>query len=251
VQQPIVTGVNLVGSSGSYTATITGQNFSASALVTLWDQGQCFLMTLPASSATIISSTQIAQLSSLPVSTPNELVLKVRNPQGPRSSGMPLSVSVSTFSEPLILNGQGAPGGGAFAGFAGFWSLNNRGEAVFNAGVDTNADGIPDYFADFEFSASQITKPAVAGFTAISSANTHIRLNNRGDMAFGDVNGLYGGFRRVSMSYRRVARVQRPLSSGVRRAHPPVQDLPHPPYTSLSGHSRSTTQGMSPLLQVC
>jgi len=193
VQQPIVTSINLTGTSGSYTATITGQNFSPSALVTLWDQGQYFLMTLPSTSVTIINSTQIvAQLSNLPVSSPTELVLKVRNPQGPRSVGIPLSLSASTSSEPLILNGQPAPGGGAFAGFAGFWSFNNRGEAVFNAGVDTNADGAPDYFADFKFSANQITKPAVPGFSAISSVVTHIRLNNRGDMAFGDVSGLYG-----------------------------------------------------------
>ncbi len=194
VQQPVVTNVTLAPSSGGYTATISGQNFNAAAFVTLWDEGGYFLMTVPGASVVSVTSTQIvAQLANLPVSSPSEVVLKIRNPEGPRSVGIQLADPVSTFSAALILQGQQAPGGGTFAGFSGFWSFNNRGEVIFSAGVDTNGDGTPDYFGDFELSAGQITKPTVPSFGPISSVSTHIRLNGQGDMAFGDVNGTYGG----------------------------------------------------------
>ncbi len=115
------------------------------------------------------------------------MVLKIHNPQGPRSVATSLSMSV-----PLVLNGHPAPGGGTFAGFSGFESANDRGEVSFSAGVDVNGDGAPDTFADFKLSAGQIIKLAVQGFTNISSVATHVRINNRGDMAFGDVNGTLG-----------------------------------------------------------
>jgi murein DD-endopeptidase MepM/ murein hydrolase activator NlpD len=193
LQQPVVTSINLVGSPGSYTATITGQNFSTSPLVTLWDGQRQYCndigqLTCDEKMPTQCSAPCTQIVVQLPISSPNSYVLKVRNPNGPRSVGVPLSPSVQ-----LVINGASAPGGGTFAGFSGFWSTNNRGETVFSAGVDTTGNGTPTYFGDFEFSAGQITKPTVPAFTTISSVASHIRLNNRGDMAFGDVNGIYGG----------------------------------------------------------
>jgi murein DD-endopeptidase MepM/ murein hydrolase activator NlpD len=191
VQQPVVTNVAVVPSSGGFSATITGQNFASGALVTLWSaQGRYFFP--PALVPTSATNTQlVVQLPNPPVQDPTMFVLKVRNPGGPRSVGVPLTLSGES-SVPLILNGQPAPGGGDFAGFAGFWSLTERGDGVFNAGVDTNGDGTPDYFADFEFSGGEIIKPSIPGFGNISSVVTHIRINNNGDLAFGDVNGVYG-----------------------------------------------------------
>lgn len=191
VRLPVVLNVSLAQAANGFTATISGQNFDPGALVTLWSrQGQYHLANVSPSS---LSTTQIiAQLPSTIVPDPGSVVLKVRNPGGPRSVAMPLSVTSGTSSVPLVINGQSAPDGGTFAGFAGFESANDRGQVSFSAGVDTNGDGTPDTFTDFAFSSGQIIKLTVPGFTNISSVVSHPLINNRGDMAFGDVNGAFG-----------------------------------------------------------
>lgn len=187
IQQPVVTNVALTGSAGSYTATISGQNFSTSppAQVTLWDQNNQYLAaTLPNSAITIPSSTQIvAQLS---ISTPPNYALKVGNPNGPRSVAVQLGVSSPVSSVPLVLDGQPAPGGGTIVTFKDFESFNNRSEAIFSAGIDTNGDGIADYFSDFQYSGGTIAAITAPGFTKISDEEVHVLRNNNGDIAFAD-----------------------------------------------------------------
>ena len=188
VQQPIVTNVTLTGSSSSYTATISGQNFSTSppAQVTLWDQNnQYWAATLPSSAITSLSSTQIvAQLS---ISTPSNYALKVRNPNGPRSTAIQLGVSSPISSVPLVLDGQPAPGGGTIVSFGGFESFNNRSEAIVSAGIDTNGDGIADYFSDFQYSGGTVGILTAPGFTTISNSDIHVLRNNNGDIAFANI----------------------------------------------------------------
>lgn len=151
LQQPFIDSVAIVPSSGGFTATINGRNFaSPGALVSLWDrQGQYKALTLtpqPLTPAQIV-----VQLPNPPVTDPGAYVFKVKNPNGPRSPGFIAGV-VSTLSTPLILDGTQAPGGGTFFGFGGFWAFTNRGESVFDAGVDLNGN---QYFADFELSAGR------------------------------------------------------------------------------------------------
>jgi hypothetical protein len=199
VLQPIVSSVALTPSSGGYTATISGQNFDPSALVTLWGfQGQYFVGYCAPDSKictpTSNTDTQIVvQISNPPVFNPGAFVLKVKNPHGPRSVGTVLAVSGATTSSLLTLAGQPADGGGTFVTFLGFFSLTNRGDGVFGAGVDTNGDGVSDVYADFKLSGEQITKVSVPGFGAISSTVSHVRINGRADLAFGDISGAYGG----------------------------------------------------------
>jgi Peptidase family M23 len=191
--RPTITQASLSPISGGWTATITGQNFATpGAVVSVWDKQKQYLISRIVPSAP--TNTQIfVQLVNLSVSDPGGLVLKVENPNGPRSVGVVPSLLIGGTSVPLLLSGQPADGGGTFASFGGFWSANDRGDVSFSAGVDTNGDGAPDSFSDFELSAGQIVKLRAPGFTNISSVATHVRINNRGDMAFGDISGAFGG----------------------------------------------------------
>jgi triacylglycerol lipase len=179
--------IRLAASSSGFTATITGQNFAANALVTLWDRyGQFFVQAITPSPSNITATQIVADLPSVDALgrafTPENYVLKVKNPSGPRSRGVALSSSPSTSAVPLALIGQPAPGGGAFSSFCSFYDMNNRGDIIFCAEVDLNGDGTGDVAGTFNFSSGQFTKVTAPGFTQIGAA----KINNLGDMAFGD-----------------------------------------------------------------
>lgn len=205
VQQPVVTNVSLTGSSGNYTATISGQNFSTNpaAQITLWDQNnQYWVPTPPNSAITSLTSTQI--VVQLPISTPTAYALKIINPTsgagcpavavpcGPRSVavqlGLPaLSSSAVIPSIPLVLDGQPAPGGGTIVTFGGFESFNNRSEAIVSVGIDTNNDGVADTFSDILYAGGSLSAITAPPFTKISDSSVHILRNNNGDIAFADL----------------------------------------------------------------
>jgi hypothetical protein len=193
VQQPVVQSITLTGSSGSYIATISGQNFSTSppAQVTIWDQKyQYCAATLPPTSITSATSNQIvAQLS---ISTPTGYALKVKNPSGPRSVAVQLGVpapssSSAISSVPLVLDGQPAPGGGTIVSFGGFESFNDRSEAIVSAGIDTNNDGVADTFSDLLYAGGSLSAVTAPPFTKISDSSVHLLRNNNGDIAFADL----------------------------------------------------------------
>jgi len=168
ILQPKVNSVSLTPISGDFTATITGQNFASGAVVTLWDRYcQFFVQSIKPTSTT---ATQIVANLLISPRRPEDFVLKVENPPGPRSKGVALFSSV-----PLALIGQPAPGGGTFSSFASFYAMNNRGDVIFNAVVDTSGAGT------FKFSCSQFSKVTVPGIGNAGAART----NNRGDMAIG------------------------------------------------------------------
>jgi murein DD-endopeptidase MepM/ murein hydrolase activator NlpD len=175
IPQPVVTNVSLAG----FTATITGQNFAPGALVTLWDRyGQFFVQRI-----TPLSVTGSQIVANLPIAArpPEDFVVKVKNPQGPRSKGVALSSSASSSFDPLALIGQPAPGGGTFDSFSTFYGMNNRGEIFFNASVDTNGDGFGDRAGAFKLSGGQFTEVTVPGIGRAGA----VRINNSGDMALG------------------------------------------------------------------
>ena len=193
IQQPVVMSAVLTGSPGSYTATISGQNFSTSppAQITLWDQNNQYLAPTPNSVITSLTSNQIvAQLS---ISTPTDYALKVENPSGPRSVAVqlgipaPSSSSPTATSVPLILDGQPAPGGGSIVSFGGFESFNNRSEAIVSVGIDTNNDGVADTFSDLLYAGGNLSTIAVSQFTKISDSSVHLLRNNNGDLTFADL----------------------------------------------------------------
>jgi hypothetical protein len=192
VHLPVVNSAVLSGS----TATITGSNFEPGALVTLWNrEGQYFVPPpiTPDSSPAPTSTQIVAELPSATVANPGDFVLKVKNPHGPRSRGIALSVATGSSSVPLVLDGQPAPGGGTFVSFGGFYSMTDQGTASFEAGVDANGDGMPDYYSDFQLLAGSSKTITAPGFSTISSSSTHVRINNNGDMALDDINGTFGG----------------------------------------------------------
>lgn len=192
-QLPVVTGISLTPSSDGYTATITGKNFAPQPEITMWSRsGYYWAATfIPIPNET--SSSQITiDLPTATIPDPTQYVLKVRNPGGPRSAASALSLSGDSKSVPLLLSGISAPGGGTFAGFIGFESVSDRGQALFSSGVDLNGDGAPDQFADFSWLAGKITRMSVPGFANVSSVASHVKVDQEGDLAFGDISGLYG-----------------------------------------------------------
>ena len=210
IHVPVVNSATVTGSPGSWVATVAGQNFDSDAVVTLWDRVSGYFVTNVKNPLPTNGGTQITAPLPGTVSDPGSFVLKVVNPvapvpvngdpQGPRSRGTALSVSTpgvspSPYSSaPLVLVGQPIPGGGGtFTTFNGFWGITNTGPVIFSAGVDSNGDGLADYFSDFSFGLGSSAKMAVSGFNTISNSSLHVRINNSGDLAFGDINGTKGG----------------------------------------------------------
>lgn len=186
-QMPVVTNVTVAQSPDGYTATINGTNFAPGAKVTMWARSGFYWAGTLTPCSTCVSATQITvDLPASQYANPTQYLLKVRNPDGPRSHAAGLSLTQqSSSSVPLVLDGTPAPGGGTIVSFAGFESINDRGQEVVSTGVDTNGDGTPDTFTDFIWQAGQLKQITVPGFSNISSVSTHVKVNAEGDMAFG------------------------------------------------------------------
>lgn len=176
---PIVSSVTLNGSA----VTIVGQNFAPGALVSLWDRyGQFFPNAINPIVPSSVSPNQIVATIPTTISIPEKYILKVKNPSGPRSTGMALSGSPSSSFVPLALIGQPAAGGGTFVSFASFYDMNNRGDVVYGAEIDLTGDGIADEARTFKFSGGQIYSVALPGIAKAGAA----RINDSGDLAVGD-----------------------------------------------------------------
>lgn len=184
---PGVATVLLTPSADGFNATITGQNFESGAVVTLWDkQAQYFFGKYVPAPASVTSTQIIVDLAG--IADPTKYVLKVKNPSGPRSRGVALSVAgPGLTSVPLTLLGQPADGGGAFASFAEFYGLNNAGDVAFQAGVDLSGNCTPQNifgctpgdFRTFKMTDSQPSLVTVPGITRVG----RVLMNDAGDMA--------------------------------------------------------------------
>lgn len=229
--KPIITNVVVNQGTTTSTLTIQGEGFNPNALVTLWSRDggfplctfgpnhdECFIK--PAAGASNAAGTQI--VVTIPVTALNDLVLKVKNESGPRSTGWPFlqacTVSGDTkrpvgsaagarascgpgatpTSNALILIGEAADGGGTFSSFAGFDSMNDAGDLVFEAWVDLSGNCTPtnvhncrlDDFRTFKRSGGRTTRITVPGISRAGTA----RINDAGDMAVGQLADPGSGF---------------------------------------------------------
>lgn len=107
---PVATKVALQTVGGGFRATITGGNFSAGALVTLWNRrDQTFVDSASPSSLT---GTQIdVQLPASDVIDPDNVVLKIENASGPRSHGVALSGHGAANDHTVLILGRSVDGG--------------------------------------------------------------------------------------------------------------------------------------------
>jgi murein DD-endopeptidase MepM/ murein hydrolase activator NlpD len=204
--QPQVSSAVVSPAGNVWTMTIEGSQFdTVNPIVTLWHARNlyCFACGDPQSPATISiqskSTTQIVtqvHIVDPAVSlSPDVAVVKVSNGSngpGPRSPGKQLSVLANAMPGPtsysLLLYKTPAPGGGVFLGFAGFHSATEDGHVIFNSGVDTNGDNVPDFFADFDYGPAGPSQVAFSGFTQVLST----LMNGEGDRAFSAVNQAAG-----------------------------------------------------------
>lgn len=188
IPQPKIISASIVPSGSSFVATISGENFASGAVVTLWNKFLQYFVQAVTPPSSNVSPTQI--IVTLPIfapDVPENYVLKVKNPAGPRSKGWELSSSASAsnplaaIGQPIALIGQSAGDGGTFSSLATFYDSNDLGNMVFNAEVDLNGDGVGDESGTYQFTQGQFSKVTVPGFSKIGA----VKINNVGDMAFG------------------------------------------------------------------
>jgi hypothetical protein len=205
LEQPAISSALISVLGNTWTLTINGNLFdTVNPRVTLWHAQNlyCFACGDPQSPVTVTiqskSATQITALVQIvdpSVSLdPNLVVVKVSNGSngpGPRSVGKIAIVTTGTAtisSHSLLLYKTAAPGGGVFLGFGGFHSATDNGHIIFNSGVDTNLDNIPDLFADFDFGPTGPSQIAFSGFNQVSG----VLLDSRGDRVFSGINQAAG-----------------------------------------------------------
>lgn len=186
VTHPTVAETNLTPSPVGFTVTITGTDFELNNTVSLWNRKDYsfYSRITPGSVTPLINPTQI--VADLAVDSPEDFVLKVESPSGPRSRAVTLLAPAAPPSSeniiPLLLRGQSAPGGGVFANLSTFYDKDKAGKILFSAEVDLTNDGLGDEGRSFSISSGQVDILTAPGISKVGAA----RINDTGAFAYGD-----------------------------------------------------------------